>query len=179
MAKEIPLFDDNLRALLVRRTRLGKHGCWEWAMYRDSHGYGKLSYNGHAGLLAHRMSFLSFKGPIGEFDVCHKCDNPPCINPDHLFLGTAKDNARDMMRKSRHPFAAEKTKTHCKRGHSLAGKNLRVHKNGRRQCILCMRMMQKSWAEKNPEKFLEMNRMKSRRFYERKKKHGNPQHPLP
>ncbi len=78
-------------------------GCWLWVGHRNKAGYGKLR-NGsqHKYLLAHRASWLLAHGELpDELLVCHKCDNPPCVRPDHLFLGTDADNQRDMMRKGR------------------------------------------------------------------------------
>jgi hypothetical protein len=78
--------------------------CWNWNRSKDYKGYGQLSVNGKP-RRAHRISFVLTKGeiPSGMF-VCHSCDNPPCINPVHLFLGTCLDNMRDCVRKKRlHP----------------------------------------------------------------------------
>ena len=77
-------------------------GCWEWSGEIDKYGYGKIFDNGKR-KLSHRFSYeLHF----GVFDfslyVLHKCDNPRCVNPDHLFLGTAKDNYDDAKSKNRH-----------------------------------------------------------------------------
>lgn len=78
-------------------------GCLEWLGYTRS-GYGSLSVNGRQEQ-AHRVSYEIAKGPIpGGLFVCHKCDNRLCINIDHLFLGTNRDNVNDMVSKRRHNF---------------------------------------------------------------------------
>lgn len=74
-------------------------GCWLW-LGATTRGYGSFRARGYN--LAHSASYETFRGPIpaGLF-VCHKCDTPACINPDHFFLGTAKDNAQDAAAKGR------------------------------------------------------------------------------
>lgn len=84
----------------------GNGGCWEWAGSRNPvSGYGQLSYwkDGRRKLLtAHRASFLAFVGPIPDRgQVLHKCDNRPCFNPAHLFIGDQLANMRDMIGKGR------------------------------------------------------------------------------
>ena len=77
-----------------------KEGCWDWNGYK-SIGYGTLRYDGKL-LHAHRASWIINNGNIpAGLQVLHKCDNPSCSNPEHLFLGTQKDNIRDMMSKNR------------------------------------------------------------------------------
>jgi len=75
-------------------------GCWNWTRSRGSHGYGDFRNDGHK--LAHRWSYATFVGPIpdGMF-VLHRCDNRRCVNPDHLFVGSADDNSKDMSAKGR------------------------------------------------------------------------------
>jgi hypothetical protein len=76
-------------------------GCWEYQGYKNQSGYGQFAIT-KRNFRAHRVSYAYHLGiDPGELLVCHKCDNPCCINPDHLFLGTDKDNARDKARKGR------------------------------------------------------------------------------
>lgn len=78
-----------------------ENGCWLWNAARRTTGYGVFSFNGKP-VTASRVSFILYHGvdPEGLF-VCHKCDNPLCVNPDHLFLGTNKDNVEDRKLKGR------------------------------------------------------------------------------
>lgn len=80
-------------------------GCWGWKG-TPSKPYGSLQYGGkYKTISAHRASWLLHKGEIPEgIFVCHKCDNPRCSNPEHLFLGTPTDNVLDMFKKGRHPI---------------------------------------------------------------------------
>ena len=78
-------------------------GCWIWTGTRDNKGYGcmRIQYRWHK---AHRLSYAWFVGLIPDgLLVCHKCDNPPCVNPDHFFIGTNQDNMDDMRAKGRAP----------------------------------------------------------------------------
>lgn len=78
--------------------------CWLWTASVNGKGYGQMSVGGRRGRphLAHRLSWQMHRGPIPEgMSVLHRCDNPPCVNPEHLFLGTRADNNNDMRAKGR------------------------------------------------------------------------------
>jgi hypothetical protein len=76
--------------------------CWEWTGYRDPHGYGRLNIDGTP-ILAHRISWQIHNGPITPYlHILHKCDNPKCVRPKHLFLGNQASNNADMKAKGRH-----------------------------------------------------------------------------
>lgn len=108
--------------------------CWVWEGARNRGGYGTFR-RGSVVIKAHRAAWEFCYGPIPEgLCVLHKCDNPPCVRPDHLFLGTVADNAQDRVAKGRDGHRA---KTHCPRGHPLSGENLYVCPRGKRQCRIC------------------------------------------
>lgn len=76
-------------------------GCWNWKQGRFSNGYGAFSECGRT-RKAHRGAWEAVNGPIPEgMLICHHCDNPQCVNPEHLFLGTGADNMNDKVRKGR------------------------------------------------------------------------------
>lgn len=79
----------------------GRDDCWEWSGQRNENGYGRFKSGGTKGP-AHRFAYELINGPIPiGLIIRHTCDNPPCVNPHHLLVGTAADNSRDMVERGR------------------------------------------------------------------------------
>jgi hypothetical protein len=131
--------------------------CWEWQACKNEHGYGILNIGkrGLGKIRAHRLSFIIHKGEIPEsLLVCHRCDNPTCVNPEHLFLGTQKDNTQDMIKKGRGKGLFEdfgkysRIKTHCPKGHPYSGTNL-ITRAGKRRCRICVNDISRKYRNAN------------------------------
>lgn len=96
----------------MNRVMLTSDGCWEYQGQRDPKGYGRFPMSGKK-QLAHRAAWMLRYGDIPDgLMVCHRCDNPPCCNPHHLFLGTASDNVQDMVQKGRQNLVNPKGEDH-------------------------------------------------------------------
>jgi hypothetical protein len=115
----------------------GPDTCWSWTGGRATGGYGNF-WAGGSQVLAHRWLLSFLRGqPIcpGEV-VCHRCDNPPCVNPAHLYVGDHFTNMQDMVERGRHGSAV---KTHCPEGHAYDEANTYTDKRGYRHCRTCRR----------------------------------------
>ena len=110
-----------------RRVSYSPTGCWEWKGAHANYGYGQVYIGGRI-QRAHRIAWEMFYGPIPPgIKVCHACDNPPCVRPDHLFLGTQADNLHDMLAKGRHftPFGSREQRGEANLTAKLTEKSVR------------------------------------------------------
>jgi hypothetical protein len=145
-----------LEVFLDRVNFIPFHECWQWIGSVNKQGYG-LTYLFGKFYIAHRASWRLFNGEIprgnGYHGTCvlHRCDNPSCVNPKHLFLGTLKDNNQDMIKKNRHTglkkvIQMHRAITRCPRGHPYEGKNLIIQRGVfARRCRICTSATRKAY----------------------------------
>ena len=119
VALQIPKKVESLRRRMGEYVKVGSPDeCWEWiAKARNAKGYGHISAGRAFKFKAHRVAWALANGPIPDSGhVLHRCDNPSCCNPNHLFLGSKKENTHDMMAKGR----MKKPPTHWGEAHHMA-----------------------------------------------------------
>lgn len=139
-------------------------GCWIWTSSASgSNGsiYGKftMKWMGEKkNVSAHRASWRLFhKRYPGKKIVRHKCDNSLCVNPDHLELGTLKDNSQDCLKRGRNFWA---NKTHCKNGHPLAAIPRENKARQTRGCRICMNKSTAKWNERDSARRLKARKIR-------------------
>jgi len=120
-------------------------GCWTWRGALQTNGYGKIYVCRKPGtttkttisMPAHRASWVIHFGDIPTgMSVLHRCDNPLCVRPDHLFLGDHTDNMRDCAAKGRNCTIGPSNQTHCRNGHEYTSENT-IRRDGWRRCRTC------------------------------------------
>jgi hypothetical protein len=134
-SKEMPEKDMELSPRFWSKVDIAP-GCWNWIAGTTGAGYGRYKLASGRSVSAHRFIFSVLMGAIPpNLLVCHRCDNPRCVNPLHLFLGTARDNAMDMVAKGRNANGTEGMMA-CRRGHPRTPENTYRWRNSI-HCLRC------------------------------------------
>ncbi len=135
--------DERLIARFESRVLRSK-GCWEWNGAHNGVGYSE-TWNGIRPVLAHRVAYEIYKGPIpAGLTLDHLCRNPGCVNPGHLEAVTHREN----MLRGNTIGARNAAKTHCIRGHPFDVENTYINKTGQRVCRACWKVRWAARSEK-------------------------------
>ena len=137
----------NVMRFIFDNTKLSDCGCVTWCGYKDRNGYGSFKID-RKNVFAHRISYMlanNLTNLSKDEYVCHSCDNPSCVNPEHLWVGSHADNMADMVSKGR-ADCPQRHQTHCKRGHEFTEENTYIQpSNGKRSCRECNRIRDRKY----------------------------------
>lgn len=139
-----------LEDILKHCDKRGPDECWPWTGTMRNNGYGAIRFQ-RIEMVATRAVMTAIHGPIpGDLIVCHKCDNPPCVNPKHLFIGTYRDNVLDMLAKGRGNHRGGGKLKYCRSGRHLLDETAYSAPGNptRRICGVCMLERQREWKRK-------------------------------
>lgn len=150
----------------------GPNDCWLWQRGVWKGGYGSFRIADKK-YQAHRIAWMLEYGLIPEgYYICHHCDNPSCVNPHHLFLGTQRDNVQDCISKGRYTaHDVNRNKTHCPQGHEYTPENVRLYK-GMRFCRTCGRESSKEYYRLHSQHQREYSKEYRRLHSQHQEKYG-------
>jgi hypothetical protein len=144
-----PINVEKVKELFWSKVNIDPDGCWGWSGAKSPRGYGVMTINNKKKIATH-VSWWLETGDWPTAWMLHKCDNPPCIRPDHLFVGNQTDNMRDAHSKGRTKNTFVE-KEFCKHGHPMSGDNVGlINSKARgkilRYCKECSKLMNQKWS---------------------------------
>lgn len=156
---------------LWNRIHKAADGCWLWTGATNTMGYGQIYVDGKNRLVTRTIWALKFGSIPNGLLVLHRCDTPPCCNPDHLFIGNQSDNMRDCASKGRiyrggGPRGPRVT--HCLRGHEYSQDNTRLYR-GERYCRACGHLRRRGVKTIYSQEQVERRREYNRQYRKAKK----------